>query len=988
MPEAESAQAREQQAREQQAREQQAREQQALAEGEKHEEYNASLVDEIIKEVELEEKMKDGLRQHGKKAKLVRRTSKRGEQDALNPLDLIEAQEEEAVKLSKESLGEFEKELSLNKIKTENIPNIQYERLDQVSNQMYLSRAAGSAAGNSLGLPKCVAVGGTKYLAFGTSYSLIAVFNCQTQTLFQQLGDKRQSQQLGSVSALDFDAKTEVIVAGYESGELVLWDMLQQKEIKRISGAFQSPVLCVKFWAADRENLVACDAGGSLQLVQVKWNMWNLLKGGGYTEKRRALLERREDNVFYDVRVLATKDAALAAGGGVTLLGVCSLQHVTVLALSPHAAVPDLDQGGANQAQLVVSVVFRFTKPAAVKRGFLPTFSWGSADEQFGAPTRTSVPVAAIGWGALTQVFRVNYESVVRLVRARGDWNEYACLAPLSFYVGAHGVYYQQFLAHSMLAQVNSQKLVQVLQVGQFRAGSYLENVRNDTVAFEEQERRLPVKNSQQVLPGDQDFEFQIYIKDQEGNLKSNSNNALVVLPTRNELYMVAQRHVFKGKLFKWHQSILYLTDKERNRLHEALKLAWELYLSQIHIFAEYPKLAVRQDREEYESIIRSLLMLFMEKQAARLTDRSAARSGGEEEGAVTWRRVIMTAIEFLVGIQNFELLFGECKNFFFKNEHNDEFIACLEYFIMTNQIKAVPNTVIQEVVYHYLQAQKLNVVQNLILNLDVQKLDIEFVEDLCLQNSLFTPLIYLRTRYLHDFNSPLLKMFQAYQQTAEADPERAKKYIYKCMWMLRMTLNGKVYPNDDIDAAQLPDIVRQTVVWIFFDDIHRVLAKVHSAVFFEVLALLFAGRPREILLHYDKDLYHYFIGDESSGDRVVLPEEIKEFRPGMFHTLMIRKINAHLSQHMETYPAVKLAFGDFVLRVATEDDFEFELDQPILVRLLRALLQSDDDKDQPTEKLLERSSNMVKLLRRYQPQVAADHKLLQSLLDKAGQSI
>jgi glycyl-tRNA synthetase beta subunit len=66
-------------------------------------------------------------------------------------------------------------------------------------------------------------------LAFGTSSGIIAVFNAQQHTFCQQLGDKRLLEEFGAVCCIDFDRSQEQIIAGYEKGDLILWDIQNQQ---------------------------------------------------------------------------------------------------------------------------------------------------------------------------------------------------------------------------------------------------------------------------------------------------------------------------------------------------------------------------------------------------------------------------------------------------------------------------------------------------------------------------------------------------------------------------------------------------------------------------------------------------------------------------------------------------------------------------------------------------------------------------------------
>ena len=52
----------------------------------------------------------------------------------------------------------------------------------------------------------------------------------------------------------------------------------------------------------------------------------------------------------------------------------------------------------------------------------------------------------------------------------------------------------------------------------------------------------------------------------------------------------------------------------------------------------------------------------------------------------IMWKQLVITCIEFVIGIGDFDLLFKECRDFFKANTHLDLFYSQLEYFIMLNK--------------------------------------------------------------------------------------------------------------------------------------------------------------------------------------------------------------------------------------------------------------------------------------------------------------
>ena len=77
---------------------------------------------------------------------------------------------------------------------------------------------------NGPGLPTSIAVH-SKFLAIGTSHSLVIVFD-HFQEVRIVLGDWKKSRD-GVVTTIDVSWDSDYLVAGYQSGKIILWNILK-----------------------------------------------------------------------------------------------------------------------------------------------------------------------------------------------------------------------------------------------------------------------------------------------------------------------------------------------------------------------------------------------------------------------------------------------------------------------------------------------------------------------------------------------------------------------------------------------------------------------------------------------------------------------------------------------------------------------------------------------------------------------------------------
>jgi hypothetical protein len=232
------------------------------------------------------------------------------------------------------------------------------------------------------------------------------------------------------------------------------------------------------------------------------------------------------------------------------------------------------------------------------------------------------------------------------------------------------------------------------------------------------------------------------------------------------------------------------------------------------------------------------------------------------------WETKLLTAIDFLVAAENFQYLFTDLKNLIRNFGINTLFLKSLEPFILKNKIKYIPNEPFREIVAYYRDQKKHKVLQQLIINMDINSIDTGYTISLCLEFNLYTALIYICTRSDRDFITPLVKMFAVYKGKSEKNEQDAQQYGYKCLWYIRTTLQGIMFPDEIIPPKDFNIVLKQMVVWMFVEENLKVLIYIDPFISFEVLLLLFKGQPFQIIEDDTEDLWHFFNGPKKKTER------------------------------------------------------------------------------------------------------------------------
>lgn len=280
-----------------------------------------------------------------------------------------------------------------------------------------------------------------------------------------------------------------------------------------------------------------------------------------------------------------------------------------------------------------------------------------------------------------------------------------------------------------------------------------------------------------------------------------------------------------------------------------SLYLCLELYKGNNKMFCDIP-MDEKEKKKKMKAVFSDIIKRYVEDLGDKLSDKKLNNEN-------FWETYIITTIDFLVTIGNFEYLFTTIKGLFSKFKMNNVFLKCLEPFILKNKIKYISNEPFREIVTYYRSQDKLKVLQHLIINLDINFMDTGFIISLCLEHSLFAALIYICNRTDDDFITPLVKMFAVFKGKLENNDPSSLDNGYKCLWYIKMTLNGVMFPEEIISEERYKIVIRQMVVWIFVEENLTSLINIDPDIMFKILIILFQGKPKEILEEYNEDMVY-----------------------------------------------------------------------------------------------------------------------------------
>eukprot|EP00494_Astrolonche_serrata_P029265 UN29532 len=198
----------------------------------------------------------------------------------------------------------------------------------------------------------------------------------------------------------------------------------------------------------------------------------------------------------------------------------------------------------------------------------------------------------------------------------------------------------------------------------------------------------------------------------------------------KSYIYMVGQSTIKKGEMMS--STMKIEQSKSQGKWFDALCTAMKFYES-------LSSGAVSRRTPDTQK--------FLNHQISRLLTeyQDIALCRGSENN---FNVLLGVALDYCTTIQNLDLLFKTLYPKFrtFIKEGQNQFLANLEPYVLTGKITVLPPNVLHDFFEYYLKQQNLNanrlqIVEQIILRLEVDKMDIIQITKLCQRYALFTSL-------------------------------------------------------------------------------------------------------------------------------------------------------------------------------------------------------------------------------------------------------
>ncbi len=623
------------------------------------------------------------------------------------------------------------------------------------------------------------------------------------------------------VTSIDVSRDKKHLVAGYDNGSLMLWDLVKSSLLKTAMNIHRAAIITVKFIKGESTRTISSDTKGEVYVTEFA------------------------DHVF-----------GMSASQSQVCKGHC------VFALNPlfptlppdpkkegifkYSPVAMGDMGGVQVAAMEpsVKVVWEYRYPAQKTDRVLPYVDWGRGALPGNEANDNSV--LAIAWGRVVQLIEVR--DILQGDKGFVLNGYYVCDEPID------GVWW---LAEGVLTVLTRKKELRLIYSYSFAPGEFsqIPVIRS---ASHPEELEDPYQIGEDVHSSTIRVEHGLAGECEAGERTSYHQTVIVRGPDEKsptagkQVLCLCKSCMLSGKLYTWAE---YLEEqKQSGKWLNALRVGLKLFSGEIRGFAE-----LMEDKAVKVYFLRAPLKSLLREYLLQSVPKSHKDSA-----------LASIAIEFCVGIGAIDYLFADMLKIFADNQQESTYVEALESFILSGKFVSmeVPMDLIKTIVDYYTTKKKVDFLEKLLLNFNLvgTNTDIGYLSKLCITSKLFLLLIYVKTLPNREaYIDPLIEMYTELR-IRESRPreggmdklfeygkevEAGHKYMgYTMLMYVDMCFKRKKFPKrwkeDDrmISDKVWPGVVSSILGWLFAEQGRfcpiRDLMQVDLVCVFDVLRQLF----------------------------------------------------------------------------------------------------------------------------------------------------
>lgn len=452
---------------------------------------------------------------------------------------------------------------------------------------------------------------------------------------------------------MDISYDEELIIVGYASAFIELFDLQSGTSLKRFKNLHQTPVLALKFYHDNGKSLkfskvLSSDNGSKLFRLTFEKGIFS------YDCDKQLIIDRTCGQICQIELLSSTKLLNSEKTRDHKIFGLASLSKVSIIQMEPK-----------------IYKIFAINRPNRIKENNPPSISWTEGLFQLNS-NETSI-LLMISWG--NHYFLVNLASEEKDYEVNFFGQIIAHLQIDNFAI------YSGFLSNRILISFLENKKGILLNLEDF------EEV-NQNISLKINEENLetiikemdhPVFETYLQFNYNENIIFNSFIKDSNNMVRCSYLQSFCALTNFNKLYFLESNEIHCLSLFTWKKYINEMINSGDR--FSALQTIIKVYKGEEKYVAGISETKTKRYEimKEYSQImIKDYLILSLK----RIDDLKI------EQNQEQIKKLLLTAIEFLIETDNSDFLFTEMQLILKEFDLCEKLIENLEIFILKGKIK------------------------------------------------------------------------------------------------------------------------------------------------------------------------------------------------------------------------------------------------------------------------------------------------------------
>jgi len=646
------------------------------------------------------------------------------------------------------------------------------------------------------------------FLYVGTSMGVVRVFDFSGQDEHKpiSLGDLIGTK----ITCIDISRNGLYMAVGFANGKIMVYDFIKGLFAHIIGETHERAVVNIKFLKGPKIWTISSDVCGCVFLTTFGKAVYGLAGNSSL------LLNNR---VGFGLAPLYENSLYENSSDSLNMVAIAGVNSVIITVLEPYP-----------------KVLWEIRRKLPIKKG-IPYIDWGRAILP-GKPSENNL-VLAIAW-----------DKIIQLISISNDQEGNPIYEFNGFYESESEIQSLWWVAESVLIILNSLNEIRILHSEKFASGEFSAQ---KTQIISKPILEDPYKINEEII-------MQVYsvgknkAQADEQQMKNSYHQAFSII--NSQIAVLCKSKIIIGKLLSWNE---YLDKhKSRSQWIDALRISLEIFQGTLKGFAD-----LSENKELREAAMRAFMKNFIQEGLETHLEKFDVVSNTKAN--ITQ---VQVTIEFCIAISAFDFLFNDLIMLFTEYGLEQIFFDSLEPYILQGSlnITPAPQDLVARLINFYTKRSKVDTLEKILLHLNLELIDLEFLSAVCISQKMYSALIYVKSLYPQVFHymEPCIYMhnemltLKSVRKNSDPNIPKAELHIdpksyaylgYKILWYIRKCFKGERFPERQdsyrIPMKSWPSVVYILIKWMFMEHDSRItnlqdLIELDVKCTFDVLSLLF----------------------------------------------------------------------------------------------------------------------------------------------------